>query len=197
MTITDGPLVRINCIQSYLGQEVVNVYHYKFEDPPAVPDLGQLASKFELDIINTTIPLQSTQLTYTKLALRQIHKGNLLLDKSLNVSGTNSGTQPLASFIAVSITLDRVDADTRNGRKSFAGLDENNVSDNNLESGTVTGWQVVADALTQPIVTDAGEWKPVILGKQLTDGSGFWYINKFQTASVNPTVRSQVSRRSG
>jgi len=195
MTTTAKPIVKIIDHQTYLDQTVLNIYHYKFNDDPDPFSLSELASKFILEIIDEIVVYQSDQLTHVGLTLTEVNTGVAVLDVTHSIPGESPGILPAPSFICANYKLDRVDGDTRPGRKSIAGLDETEYEENELTAGGVTAWANLEADFPKVLTTDSGDWQPIILGKQDPIIPAQYKINKFVTAGLNTDIRTQVSRR--
>lgn len=160
---TIGDVYKVISKMTYLGQNCVNVYHYRQTTAPG--DAGDLANEFDNDVITTMLPVQHSGVVHNGVEV--INLDNLTDFATLNVNraGTNAGIAPMPSFVSWSFKLDRSGRDLRNGGKRIVGVCEESTSGN----APIAAIEPTLDALAQDFaktLTDlasGGSWEPVIV----------------------------------
>lgn len=137
-------------MQTYLGQNVENVFHYV--DSAGSTDIDGLLDNYVDDVLPLVTPLQSTELSHVALRYRQIYPAaTLTLERAITpaVDGVESG-DPLASYYAASgkWTLANPTVDLESGSfphilrggVRICGVVESNVAANAMVSGYISAW---------------------------------------------------------
>lgn len=96
-------IIQLIDVQSYLSQEVLNVFH--FVDPTGVGDEDVLVSDYVSDVIPLVTGFQNDQLTHVAIRHRQVYPTAELTQEFAIVpplAGSATGTEPLASADALS-----------------------------------------------------------------------------------------------
>lgn len=195
MTIISNPIVRVTDFQSFLGEEVINVYHYRFASPIDPYVLDNLNSKFQLDIITPIAAAQSDALTHTRVLIEEVNRGTALSDETISIPGQVATSNTASSFMCASFILNRADRDTRSGRKAIAGLDESDFTGNVLSASGITKFSPLETVFPAIITVEGGSWAPIVLGKPDPNTTNGYFANRFTTSSLRTLVRTQTSRR--
>jgi len=150
MPAAAGDLIRITDKQTYLGQQVLNVYFYRVSDTtPLIGDyLQTFSDSFQDVVLADVVPLQLAALEHTSLYIENISNGVDILEDTTGfpISGdveTGSGMPPYVSYGFQLVRESRV---TRNGYKRFAGVPETFTS-NGVYDGNPTLIAALEDAL--------------------------------------------------
>jgi hypothetical protein len=217
VTAVIGDIIRLTDTQTYLSQEVLNTYFFRVEDNPTAGYLTGLITEFKAVVFPAVRPLQHQLLLHESLTAENLFSGDFLESAvTPALAGTNaSGStvdNALPSYVALSFLLQRENSRVRNGRKSIAGVPDNNVSGNavNLLTNELNAFAAVLD---NTLIAGAGadQFRPVIVGRipYLTASGRQAYrlpvsqvemaANWSYVVSARPafTISSQVSRKQG
>lgn len=157
-----GDIVELVHEQTYLGQNVNNVYYFRATG--AAPSLSTLTSWFETNIVQNTKDIQNDLVTHVNLRVRNLFNVAEAVEEPLTGTGANlSGTEEQPSFLAVSIRLDHVNAAIRPGFKRWSGILEASITDAVLSAGIVTGLGTLGSNLVVPPVVALADWQHVIV----------------------------------
>lgn len=181
-----GDLVQIIDNQSYLDQQVLNVYYYQCMAVGTDPDLSleALATWFYADLIADVTAIQMDGLLHNTLDLRNLENGVDFYTGTTVVPGqiSSAGAQELASWMSAGFILRRSTLATRNGYKRFAGLSETDVA-GNLWITSTARLDTIATALAIPVTTtNNDEFIPVIVKRPIPEPN-----------TVDPTTNPIVS----
>lgn len=159
-----GDVFQVTDHQTYLGQEIVNVYHYinRREDGNA----QTLADAFIADVLPWVTPIQSADLQHTRVSVINLNDEGDFADVVSSIPGnTTEVGDNLPSFYAARLTLIRSTRAVRNGAKRYAGLVEGGVSGNTVDGNILLALQDLATALENPVTgAPTGEWDLIIYG---------------------------------
>lgn len=159
-----GDIIELTHEQSYLGQQVNNVYFFEAVDGTA--SLTALAAWFETNMVPAIKQFQNDLCLHYNLRLRNLFDAGETYEEPLTGGGAGvSGALELPSFFAVTMRLDHTSGEVRNGFKRWSGLDEGAVADAILTAAMITNMAVVGELLMNPpSVTNTG-WAHVIIGR--------------------------------
>lgn len=135
MAVFQGDLIQLIDNQEYLGQQILNVYYYRFIPLTSIGDggLSLFNDSWEDTVLTALLPLQVAGLTHVSREWKNLTNGvDLFVDGSV-VSGTRAGggAEWAPSFVSAGFILRRESLVTRNGYKRIAGLNSNDISGNN------------------------------------------------------------------
>lgn len=134
MAVADGDLIQIVDFQTYLGQDVLNVYYYRFVvlTGATFAIYSSLADWFQDNVIAAVVAIQNAQLVHNSIEIRNLSNGIDIFTKNIAVAGEDGagGADAATSFLSVGFKLVRESLVTRNGYKRFAGINEENTSEN-------------------------------------------------------------------
>lgn len=141
MAGTLGDLLQLVDNQTYLGQQVLNVYYYRITSitPLADPYLPTLGDWWESEVLPAITAIQLNSLVHVSREWRNLTNGTDLYTDTTAVPGvqtTGSGNAS-PSYVSAGFMLQRESLVTRNGYKRFAGISDANIAGNEwLEDGT-------------------------------------------------------------
>lgn len=159
-----GDLIELVHSQTYLGQEVHNVYF--FEAVTTGASLQDLADWFELNVVPDIKALQVDLVEHNLLSLRNLFDLGEVIEEPLTGTGAINATDTeLPAFFAYTFRLDHSNAVVRPGFKRYTGATEANISDSLWLAGTVSGLSAVADNLVNPPVDPNVDWAHVIVNR--------------------------------
>jgi hypothetical protein len=187
--------------QTYLGQNVFNVYWYLMTSL-ANANASALSATFKTTVQEPLVLIQNNTL---------IHQSNLVTnwtdpavfgEFATVFGGARVSTDVCASWIACGMRLNRASRDMRNGQKRYSGLNEADLTGNTLSAPFLALATTFAPALLQSLVIGAQTWTPVIIrhNPTLADPAidplvtATWRYALLSGISISGNVRHQDSR---
>ena len=199
--LENNDIVKVTFNQSLFGEEIKNVFWYLYELAVAGVTLLDL-----LDLLTTEVftPMSLTQvpdLEYVNSVAENVTNGIDTDTLPIAGEGTDLSAGPASpSYVSAGYTLNVGNRTTRPGGKRIAGMGETRVVDNAYVPGGTTAADAALAMATSWFVTGtptgSGIIVPVVVGRAIDGSPDLLRINEITTVSVNPTIRSQVSRRS-
>lgn len=208
MAAVNNDIIRVTAKQTYLGQNVVNTFFYKYiqytapASGVATIDLGFLPI-----VVDKLTPIQDDGVLWPEIVWDNLTNG---LDQFVVSTGRQGVLQglPAASFMAWGFKLVRTDASTRHGSRRIVGVIEEWINGNTAnpsqpQMDNATSAQAVPVIAYDEFGTVVGDLLPVIVGRcRLTDVGcepGELLLNRINPiASARFTgLTSQVSRKQG
>lgn len=136
MTIVLGDLLRITDAQTYLGEEVLNIYYYRSVSitPIGNEGYGTILDWFETEILEPVTQIQVSALVHNQLTIVNMTNGIDFLERAIDVPGEIAADESecLPSYVATGFRLIRESLVTRNGAKRYAGLSEQYTTGNEV-----------------------------------------------------------------
>lgn len=202
MALEQGSIVRVTDFQTYLGQQVLNVYYYRYFLLLGASDSAyeELALDFKQNIVDSVRSLQNTYLTHTEIRIENISNGVDIYSLSPNVSGTvaASDVTVMPSNITAGYILRRGSRVTRNGYKRFSGLTEGQVSGNTYVPGNDAQVEVIESKLADGLYLGAVKsLEPIIMKRPFMEPVG---LNAFYAPIISAALvglGTQNSRKAG
>nr|CRY97733.1 hypothetical protein [uncultured prokaryote] len=134
-----GDLLQITDFQTYLSQQVLNVYYYRVTTvTPQTNDAYEIyLDHLENEIIPAVAAVQVNTLVHESLELRNLSNGIDIVSRVVGTSGALSGGSGLStpSYVAVTFRLLRESLTTRNGYKRFGGIADGYIDGNEFTPG--------------------------------------------------------------
>lgn len=175
MAASNGDLIQMVDNQTYLGQQILNVYYYRITSPTGLADgyLADLNTYWETNVLPKITQIQNDELDHLSREWRNMTNGVDLFTDSTVVPGQNAvGTTKLVpSFVSAGFLLQRESLVTRNGYKRFAGLNEDDISGNtwvgpsiymtNLESALAGDLNIGLFSVAEPVIVKRPIQAPV------------------------------------
>lgn len=160
-----GELYELIDGQRYLGQDIINVYHY--ENRRESGTAQALAAAWADQVLPTIAALQMPQVEHVEVEVINLDDDEDFGVFAASVVGTNPAPgDPLPSFYAARISIKRASRVVRNGAKRYAGIPEGGAAGNALNGDTFDALVDIATDLQDPIVSvEGGEWDLVIYGR--------------------------------
>lgn len=167
MALAVGNIVQIIDTQTYLGQEVLNVYHYRCTEvsPTPTDPYGNLLDMFDVDVVENVAEIQMSNLLHVSREVRNLSNGlDFAINSAVIPGGMSTDThQELNSFTSAGFLLQRSSLATRNGYKRVGGLSETDVVGNDWV-GETTRLDDIEGALSMVITAELGvTFQPIIL----------------------------------
>lgn len=166
-----GDLIQCVDNQSYLGQQILNVYYYRVTSvtPLAGDYLSSMNDSWEGGVLDNVKIIQTPELLHLSREWRNLTNGtDLFVDGSVVPGVDPASTASLTpSFTSLGFLLQRESLVTRNGYKRYGGISEGNISGNTYVGGMGTIHDIevgLAADLTAGIITIA---EPVIVKRPI------------------------------
>lgn len=171
MAASNGDLLQFIDRQTYLDQDVLNIYYYRVVAIAGLTGnyLEQLNDAFYTTIVDQVRDFQSAALTHTTIESRNLSNGiDFFITSIASPDGDGlTGGQPMPSAICFTFRLLRESLVTRNGYKRFAGVVEEQGSGNTYtpSAGQIT---VAVGALASDLFLGAADVaSPVIVKRPI------------------------------
>jgi hypothetical protein len=195
-----GDLIQITDFQTYLEQQVLNVFYYRITSITGVGGdyLSVIGDWFKDNVISSYIPLQVPRLEHVSRELRNLSNGSDLYTDSEVLPGTNSdpASHDMPSYVSLGFILRRESLVTRNGYKRIAGLSDGQINGNDTDispSLIASIEDALASDITLGVVTIA---EPVIVKRPISVPVGEYEYSSIGSAQFRG-VGSQNSRKPG
>lgn len=134
MAAVTGDLIQLVDNQSYLGQQVLNVYYYRIVVITGLDDpyLNDLNTAWATVVLPTILAMQADELLHVSREWRNMSNGVDIFTDTEVIPGDNGVPvgDLLPSYVSAGFMLQRDSLVTRNGYKRFAGLFETLVEGN-------------------------------------------------------------------
>jgi len=200
MGVNTGDLIQVIDNQSYLGQQVLNVYYYRWSSAPVLsgPYLSQLNDSFQTTVMDFVADLQNDMLTHLSREWKNLSNNVDIFVDGDTFDGSNAVTEDTAlpSYVSLGFLLQRDSLVTRNGYKRFAGLRDADVAGNSYTGGAPT-IAAVETALASPLEVGIIEVAfPIIPKRPLVPPVGSYVYSSIISARFR-TVGTQNSRKAG
>ncbi len=200
MAATLGDLIQCVDNQTYLGQQVLNVYYYRITALLGIEDpyLNLLNDSFNTLVLTPVLDIQNDNLLHVSREWRNMTNGVDLFTDTEVIPGENSASDAALSpsFISAGFLMQRESLVTRNGYKRFAGLDENAISGNTWVGGSTATDAVCAGLaadLTAGLATVA---EPVIVKRPIQAPVESYLYSSIGSASFRG-IGTQNTRKAG
>jgi hypothetical protein len=197
---SQGDLLQLVDNQTYLGQQILNVYYYR-----VTPALGITGNYLELlndywedNVLPPICAIQNDGLSHVSREWRNLSNNVDLFTASNVIPGTNAepGTAQEPSFVSAGFILRRESLVTRNGYKRFAGLSENLISGNTWVGGATLLNNIataLAGDLNIGIISSA---EPVIVKRPIDPPVGVYQYSSIGSAAFR-SIGTQNTRKAG
>ncbi len=196
-----GDLLQATVKQTYLGQQVLNVYHYRVTSITGlISNYLELFALFIDDTINDAVAqMQLNSLVYTEIETRNLSNGIDFHVEPLTRTGdrTDGGSNAVPSFVSAGFQLIRESLATRNGYKRYAGLDDGLLVNNSYLIGSTIQGDIeaaLAADWVEGVVTVA---EPIIWGSPRASAPVGAYTYSSIGAAIYREVGTQNTRKPG
>lgn len=200
-----GDILQITDVQSYLNQQMLNVYFYRVVSADVDATLEDVAQQFELLVATEVAQVQTVDVSHPQIIVRNLTDGIDIWEEPATIVGVAPAAGNLASFYALGFRLVRTNASTRHGAKRIGGVSEESVTGNSVNAGAMTAVNDVAAAMAGHVdrtgTTEDFDLEPVIVGRFPTGAPN---AGELDLATINPVsavqfirVTTQTTRRAG
>lgn len=156
-------------LEGQLGAVVFrNVWYYRLDDPPTPGYLSGLLTEFQVQVLTPYAACLTTTYTFTELVATNIFSGDVAVDVTPTpAAGTRAVSgDPMNSFTAGMIVLERQNARVRNGRKFIPVPLEADVAGNVFAAGFVTLLTTLASGMAEQLAPGLVDlFTPAIIGR--------------------------------
>lgn len=201
MSLSTGDLLQFTDVQDYLGEQVLNVYFYRWFSAPTTDNTPYeaLVDSFQDRIVNGAIGLQNSLLTHTGIQLKNLSNGVDFHEKSIAITGATTVTinEAMPSSTALTFKLIRDSLVTRNGSKRISGLRDSQVKGNDyIELGSEVGdfGLRLLDFLNVGLIDVAA---PIIVKRPIVVPAGTSYVYSSIVDTAVSGVGTQNTRKQG
>lgn len=191
-------LLRFTLVQTFWGQELLNVFYYQHNSAPLNSDSQAYLTEFASLIPGPIREVTSTAYVQEKVILDYPNTGFQDEQSLGNIQGSLAG-DAAPPFMAFAFKLQRSSNLTRHGAKRFGGLQEAYpTSDLITGAGSNAQLDALADALAEELtpVGVIGATIPVIIGKEGSSVPASWVANPIAGASF-VKISTQNTRKIG
>ncbi len=158
-----GDLVELVHEQTYLGQNVNNVYYFVTQ---AASTLPVLTTWFETNVVPLIKTLQVDDVVHTNLRARNVFLDSETYEEPLTGTGSQaSGSSELPSFMAYALRLDHDNGAVRPGFKRYVGVTELGITDALVLSTFITYMVNLGNMLVNPGTVLLAEYAHAIVGR--------------------------------
>lgn len=160
--MTVGNRFQIIDHQTFLGQEVVNVYFYR-QTAGLTEAAADLADLYVSTILPELVNIQSTQVTHTQIVCNNVDNLSDYVELPLTVdnTGLESG-EALPPYACYAFRFNRATRAVRNGQKRIAGIVEAGQSNGVAVSGDLPQLSTIASVMAQQLTSTDNTFQPVI-----------------------------------
>lgn len=195
-----GDLLQVIDNQSYLGQQVLNVYYYRVAPVTGIADpyLDNLNTLWEDSVLDAVRSIQTDYILHVSREWRNLTNGTDLFVDSTVLPGSIPVAEALTtpSFTSAGFLLQRESLVTRNGYKRFAGLSEENIRGNTiigLDTQIADIENQLAADLVAGLITLA---EPIIVKRPITVPTGVYEFARIGSAQFRG-LGTQNTRKAG
>lgn len=201
MGIALGDLLQIVDVQSYLGEQILNVYYYRWFSAPVLDNTAYepLIDDFKNEVIMYVRPVQNTALIHERVILKNLSNGIDFAEVEIDVAGAIATPigERLPSYMALGYQLVRDSLVTRSGSKRFAGLSDSQVQENSY-AGNTEDAEAVEEALSRNLTVGLIEVAaPIIPKRPIPVPAGSAYVYSSIVDSIFKGVTTQNTRKAG
>lgn len=179
MAVITGDLLQIVDEQEYLGEQVLNVYYYRWFSAPSVDNgvYPTLLTWFFDNVVSVVSDLQNQGLEHVRLEVKNLSNGIDFAEDTISEFGSYPGAEAdyLPSFNCLSFKLVRDSLVTRNGAKRICGLVDGMVNGNDYVGNMDFVNAYRAAILEQPNIGLISVAAPVIVKRPIEPPVGLAY----------------------
>lgn len=199
MAASLGDLIQFVDRQTYLGEDLLNVYYYRITSLTGLSDpyLPVLAEWFRDNVITPVLDIQNNGLVHTTLDARNLSNNIDVAELVVDLPGANTAadTVALPSWMTVNFKLIRESLATRNGSKRFSGLVESQSTANSYAIPPLIQ-TAIEEALAADIVLSlVTVAEPVIVRRPIVPPVGTSYTYASIGAAVYTAYGTQNTRK--
>jgi len=199
VTIALGDLLQIIDHQTYLGEDLMNVYYYRWFTAPALDNVvyTDLLDDFKEVVLDKVKEVQVSALEHTTLEIKNLSNGVdfalLVVDETGVIPAAEDALLP--SYVSMGFRLLRDSLVTRNGSKRYAGVIETAVEGNEFV-GYGAAIAAIETALSDNLHTGLIETAaPIIPKRPLVPPMGTSYVYSSVASALFGGLGTQNTRK--
>lgn len=193
MPTTAEGIYEIVLEQTYQGQSLINVFHYR-ESLGSDDEQVLCAQAFDEDLMPGLAVLLSVNLEFNNIRCANLTGDLADINRTPNQPDGDVVGSDVVSFVAAPFRYNRTTKETRNGSKRFAGMVEENLVTVAYTGLYIAALQAYALLLETDISTVGGIFEPIILRKPPTEAGVYTYNQVLGVQALNRTT-TQSSRK--
>jgi hypothetical protein len=194
-----GDLIQIIDNQTYLGEDLMNVYYFRWFSAPSVDNTvyTALLNSFDEIVIDKVIQAQNEYVTHTTLSIRNLSNNldyaemTIAKDGLLDVDPANT----LQSYVTLGFQLIRDSLATRNGYKRISGLIESQVEGNDFVGSLTYIGDIISAMQANLYVGVIQVAAPVIVKRPIDPPVGTSYVYSSVQSVLFKGLGTQNSRK--
>lgn len=158
-----GDVVELVHEQTYLGQNVNNVYYFRAVSAAA---LSTLTAWFETNVVPQIKANQNDLVNHINLRVRNLFSDVETYEEPLTGAGSVvSGVNEMPAFMAFAIRLDHDNGSLRPGFKRYVGVTEASLDDGLVNAGRILAMVTLGGYLVNPPTVLNPNWLHVVVGR--------------------------------
>ena len=159
-----GDVIELVHRQSYLGQQLNNVYY--FESVDGSTPLATLANWFETNIVPLVKNMQNDLVTHDALNLKNLFAPEETYEELLTGAGAvASGLVEGMTFLACQVRFDHNEGNVRPGFKRIGGVPMGLINDTVWTAAQISAMDSFGAALINPLTPALASWVHVIINR--------------------------------
>jgi len=199
--IAVNDLIQVTDSQSYLGQQLLNIYFYKCTAVGSTPAdaLEDFSVEFNDTVIGSVAAVQVDSLNHTSRTYKNLTNGVDFFVDTTVIPGAVAATTTdiLPSFVSLGFMLLRSTLSVRNGYKRFGGLSEQFVQGNVSVYPAPDIAEIEENLAFVMTTVDGSEFTPVIVKRPIPDPGEGDAITSIVASAQFRSVGTQNTRKSG
>lgn len=199
MAASLGDLLQVVDKQSYLGQEILNVYMYRVTSITGLVGnyLELIAEWFNDNVVPAITPIQVDVLTHTSIEARNLSNNLDFFELPSGLTGeVAAASDNLApSFVTVGFQLIRESLATRNGYKRFSGLNDLQIQGNLFIISPADADAIEAALASDIVLSLVTVAEPVIVRRPITPPVAPGYVYSSIGSAIFRGLGTQNTRK--
>lgn len=198
MPLIGGDILRITAFQALYGVQCLNTFFYELVSNTGDANYSDIATQFALQWGLEISPNLVTNHRMHTVKVENLSNGIDFFDLITVKDGTIAG-EALPPFNGFYFKLVRSTLETRNGRKTIAGVPETSNAGSGTSPGALTNLNDAATWMGSMFIWDVGgtpdfELQPVIVGRINTAAPGDPPVYELDLSKINPIQNAQYIR---
>ena len=165
-----GDIYRLKDFQTFLGQQVLNVYYYRMSAGSG--GAQDLITAYLLDVLPNIVPFQTDDVTHTVIEAMNLASLTDFAQQSITSGGQGQEvSQSSSPFHAYGFRLVRTTRETRQGYKRYAGVPSPAVVDGVITTPSIQASLSALEPVLAATIDDGlgQEFEPIIARIGLAD----------------------------
>lgn len=168
-------IYQITVHQSYLSQNLINVFYYRVDQDFGGTDANDLANEFLADVWAAVRGLQHADANTNRIVVINGMTNSDAVDVALDLDGTNISGSRLPAFLAVATRSTKGSPGERYSYKRFGGCPNVIGADGRWSGAHSEAIVAMTDNLGSDIASSAGTYTPIQLQVQVIGGKPVYF----------------------